>query len=673
MSRRNIALILAVCILATLLPATVWAAETSDYIYGDGAAYIEVIPYGYDSSTFTEDTSVSVASGEAVYYAIKLTIPEDVSSDWYDAMATSGIKLEYSSVAADAALAQAKASPEYFCPPPYSKGTSWYLVNTAQGTASPSGGTAANIWQASFSPDCVWTAYAKTSAPEITATITSESGERTVYHYAYYEITPVYNGNTLTSVTYQDMRQDGITIKALLNNSFSITAFELICDGKTYTTHKYNNDMTAYLLDDQVTTLDFVCDIPGKKLKELCDTMSLDFSAVLSTQSLHTNYGWDTVGISSFTWPAKGETPAPELNSDCCYTGSPIMTISNYDVLSNATYKLYRKGSNGYEYDDALTQAMTYPSADTFHLNLSSLTSPAYPWELAISATLPDCTESPLATFQVREPETNEEETITEVLPPDKNDNTTGNNGTGTVNQPSEPAEIWICGPVIRNDPSTPPELEIKKHDEAEVPREGWYDEMHGHMHHGMEPYAYYSVNLNNAAIKDGHHMTVRFYFGREHAGKKVWVLHKCSHHGYVERHDGLWVDRDGFVYITVHSFSPFVIGFDTTAESSSGTSVTYKGGNSFTTSRSATPSSVEIDGVPVAFTGNGSSFTVSSIPAGAKWITIKWPGASVTFNFTPDAQACTSAIAIPKTGSISMAAYALLALAAAATVITKK
>ena len=94
---------------------------------------------------------------------------------------------------------------------------------------------------------------------------------------------------------------------------------------------------------------------------------------------------------------------------------------------------------------------------------------------------------------------------------------------------------------------------------------------------------------------------------------------------------------------------------------SGSGISVKYNGGNSFSTSKSDVPTGVEIDGVPVAFSGNGSSFTVSGIPADAKWVTVRWNSTSVTTNFTPSG-AYVAEVNIPKTGDMPLWA-AVLAL----------
>lgn len=84
-------------------------------------------------------------------------------------------------------------------------------------------------------------------------------------------------------------------------------------------------------------------------------------------------------------------------------------------------------------------------------------------------------------------------------------------------------------------------------------------------------------------------------------------------------------------------------------------TTLRYTGGNSFATSRAQTPLSVEIDGTPVAFVGDGSSFTVSCLDPGARWVTVRWQGASVTASFTPDANARCTEIAIPKTGDMPL------------------
>ena len=90
------------------------------------------------------------------------------------------------------------------------------------------------------------------------------------------------------------------------------------------------------------------------------------------------------------------------------------------------------------------------------------------------------------------------------------------------------------------------------------------------------------------------------------------------------------------------------------TKPSGSGIKVTYNGGNSFSTSKSAVPTSVEIDGVPVPFSGDGKLFTVNSIPAGAKWVTVRWNSTSVTVNFTPNG-AYFAEVEIPKTGDASL------------------
>ena len=87
---------------------------------------------------------------------------------------------------------------------------------------------------------------------------------------------------------------------------------------------------------------------------------------------------------------------------------------------------------------------------------------------------------------------------------------------------------------------------------------------------------------------------------------------------------------------------------------SGNGIKVKYEGGNSFSTSKSAVPTSVEIDGVAVGFTGDGKLFTVNSIPAGAKWVTVRWNSTSVTTNFTPSG-AYAAQVEIPKTGDMPL------------------
>ncbi|MBQ3132072.1 MAG: InlB B-repeat-containing protein, partial [Clostridia bacterium] len=113
--------------------------------------------------------------------------------------------------------------------------------------------------------------------------------------------------------------------------------------------------------------------------------------------------------------------------------------------------------------------------------------------------------------------------------------------------------------------------------------------------------------------------------------------------------------------------------GPGTPSHSHSHIDVWYIAGNSFGTSKSAVPTAVEIDGQPVGFTGDGREFTVSCIPAGARWVTVRWNSTSVTTNFTPDANAYCTEIAIPKTGDASVICYALMAVIAAAGAMGKK
>ena len=105
----------------------------------------------------------------------------------------------------------------------------------------------------------------------------------------------------------------------------------------------------------------------------------------------------------------------------------------------------------------------------------------------------------------------------------------------------------------------------------------------------------------------------------------------------------------------------------------SSGIDLWYNGGNSFGSSNSAVPTSVEIDNLPVSFTGNGREFTVGCISPNAKWVTVNWNSTSVTTNFTPDANATCAEITLPKTGDVSVMAFALMAVVAAAGAMGKK
>ena len=103
------------------------------------------------------------------------------------------------------------------------------------------------------------------------------------------------------------------------------------------------------------------------------------------------------------------------------------------------------------------------------------------------------------------------------------------------------------------------------------------------------------------------------------------------------------------------------------------GIDLKYTGGNGFSSSKPDVPTSVEIDGTPVSFTGDGRNFTVSCIKPDSRWITVRWNSTSVTTNFTPDADAYCSSTNIPKTGDASLAAFVVMAIVAAAGAMRRK
>jgi len=83
------------------------------------------------------------------------------------------------------------------------------------------------------------------------------------------------------------------------------------------------------------------------------------------------------------------------------------------------------------------------------------------------------------------------------------------------------------------------------------------------------------------------------------------------------------------------------------------GPSIWYIGGNTFGTSTTQMPTSVEIDYEPVPFTMEGSNIVVSCINPGARWATVKWNSTSATINFNPDANVVCAQVVIPKTGDM--------------------
>ena len=100
---------------------------------------------------------------------------------------------------------------------------------------------------------------------------------------------------------------------------------------------------------------------------------------------------------------------------------------------------------------------------------------------------------------------------------------------------------------------------------------------------------------------------------------------------------------------------TPGTPGTTTSSGGYSGPSLWYIGGNTFGTSTTKAPTKVEIDGVAVPFTMDGSKIIVSCINADAGWVTARWGSTTNTVNFTPDAAAYCTQVSIPKTGDMPL------------------
>jgi len=189
-----------------------------------------------------------------------------------------------------------------------------------------------------------------------------------------------------------------------------------------------------------------------------------------------------------------------------------------------------------------------------------------------------------------------------------------------------------------------------------------------------------------NMIPEDGVEVTIPFelfdFTDVEHLGNYEFLVKHLitlpangSHYNVGDIEDmKVTVMGNGLKITVKNGFSPFVVAYaekyvtsGSSSSSGSGISVTYNGGNSFSTSNSAVPTSVEIDGVAVPFTGNGSNFTVGCIDPNAKWVTVKWNSTSVTTNFKPDATVSCINMAIPKTGDVSVLMPVLMLMGALA------
>ena len=119
---------------------------------------------------------------------------------------------------------------------------------------------------------------------------------------------------------------------------------------------------------------------------------------------------------------------------------------------------------------------------------------------------------------------------------------------------------------------------------------------------------------------------------------------------------DTVYPVQNGVVNTSAPIKTPDPSAAPTTTTSSSGYSgpdLWYIGGNTFGTSTTQSPSKVEIDGVAVPFTMNGSKIVVGCVDPNANWVTVRWGSTTNTVHFTPDAQSYCTQTVIPKTGDM--------------------
>ena len=290
-------------------PTISWACDT--YTCTNGTGKVEVVPFvkgnACGGNSFTANTCAGAINGDAVYFAIKVTVDADASADWWQAatlkvtekgMATNGFY--YGAAITDTGV-------------PYFQ---WTGLDTMIKAANTDGSLAAGVYyiaknaagnwaaikEADFEVDAntVYAAkVADAAKAKVCATLTSavDFATKTVEVNGY---TVKYVKDATNPTAVLEISKGGKTVYVLVNDDDKVVAFGLN-DGVTpYTVSTYNADKTAFWANN--ADLSWTCNDLGKFLKAVMEYFQIDFGTCITDKAVKANFGWDDKSESCFSW-----------------------------------------------------------------------------------------------------------------------------------------------------------------------------------------------------------------------------------------------------------------------------------------------------------------------------------------------------------------------------------
>lgn len=577
----------------------IWSEENREY----WSAKIEVVPFVRQATsagefTFVANESASAIEAENIYYAIKLTVSDNVYDAWWNA---AHIKVNHSDIsgAEDIASTLLKDFPlgssETMSYENVKGGGVYWLTHDGpdmQGMTANGNYFEKVDDNYVFGNKNIYFAKADTANPKVCASIASswkitENTWDEVHSLRIKRYTLDFK--LVDGVKTITVGKDDDTVDLILDSNNKLTQAKVSINGgsgvesSTYTTmpSSVNPCSTDVLLTEVFTAL------------------NISFGLALTEDGITNNFGFNIKDGYCFSYDAYEVTPAPELNPAYCWTsGNPYMILENGDALKNANFKLYILSKYGDFYeqtDDYKISLEKYKQADDssayYRLKFevedpTALKNIGY---FAVTAKNTNALESTLTKFTVGIGLTEEE--YNNAINGGGSSDTGGavaEQGTvggslGNVSSDEasteKPEDIIAFGPVNHTDPETIPTVKIEEISEDEYTNKGKddtnrhkpYDEMQNHANKNEEFIGAYQIELNGGLIKEGKHMRIRFKFDEEFSGKWVLILHYCKKHDRVEEWK-IKIDNEGYAVIEdVDSFSPFAV-YSTTEPANQGT-----------------------------------------------------------------------------------------------------
>ena len=334
-----------------------WNWNCSTTTVNCNKASIEVVPYiratnacstGFD---FTAGTCAAAVPNENVYFGLKVTVPSDMSKDWWEnaklSIKLSNVQGAGTTAAINITAFGLKGKTDGMSYDNVKKGGVYYLFSNQTNDAKAFNPTnAADVWvnyafekedaDFTFGNKNVFSAKAQSTSAKVCATLASEwDGTSVVTIGAYTFKVKNIGGANQTITVYTDYKADndyGEAIDLTFNSDLKVaTATYWKNNVRGATLVGYNADATAFK-DAAGNVYGYTCN-DGAFLKKVFEFMGISFDTCMTKDAIKKNIGWDDEVKSCTNYSKTGSVAVnPECQVEIPKTGD--VSVVAYAVMA---------------------------------------------------------------------------------------------------------------------------------------------------------------------------------------------------------------------------------------------------------------------------------------------------------------------------------------------------